>query len=296
MSVLAKIYRQLLPEKARYGILRWRTANRLNNLKKKILRFYKTRPSSDPEINEALNFLKGNPLSVFPYTFSKSYDPATIDVFADDTSGLNYVMFRKHKLFFKRGLSLEQIRHAYSFLLCEQDPESPHCYLTGDFNIAGNSILADVGCAEGIFSLMNIDQLKQVYLFEADPDWIDALEQTFRPWKEKVTIVNKFVSDRTEGNFVSLDDYFKTAPVDFLKIDVDGAEDDLLKGSMRFIAGNRLKIALCTYHRQGDDRKFGGILEKLNFKINFSQNYMLFYFDEEFGPPYFRKALIRAAN
>jgi len=296
MSVLVNIYRKVLPESLRYKILRWRTAGRLNRLKTRILEYYKKNPSGDSELNEALVFLRKNPLTVFPYEFSKKYNPQNIQVLRDDSTGLSYVMHGSHKLYFKKGLTPEQIRHMYSFLLCEQDPGSPHCYLDKDFSLGKNAVLADVGCAEGIFSLMNIEKVKEVVLFEADSDWIEALEQTFQPWKEKVTLVNKFVSDASLNKFISLDDYFRTKKIDFLKIDVDGAEDELLKGAQELITKSKLQIALCTYHKQGDAEKFNMFLQKFNYKTSFSKNYMLFYFDDHFEPPYFRKALLRASN
>lgn len=296
MNKLKSIYRRLLPESIRYKILQWRKAYKLHALKKAILDFYRRHPSDEAEINEALTFLKNNPLTVFPYPFSEKYKPQHIHVHTDIATGLRYVMYHQHKLFFKRSLTVEEIQHSYSFLLCEQDSESPHCYLHDGFLLNKDAVLADIGCAEGIFSLMNIDTVKHVYLFEANKEWIEALEQTFTPWQEKVTIVNKFVSDKTAGDFICLDDYFDTVKPDFLKIDVDGAEADLLKGSETLITSAKLQIALCTYHKQNDATEFETYLQHRNYNTAFSKNVMLFYFDEAFNPPYFRKALLRAYN
>lgn len=47
-------------------------------------------------------------------------------------------------------------------------------------------MIADIGSAEGNFSLSNIENVKKVYLFESDKEWIEALEATFRPWRDKV--------------------------------------------------------------------------------------------------------------
>lgn len=296
MSLIAGIYRSLVPESIRYRVLRYRTARKLHGIKQNILNYYKSHPTGEAEINQALSFLEAHELTVFPYRFSEKYSPDTITVLLDEASQLHYVMLNSHRLYFKRGLTAEQIRHAYAFLLCEQDPESPHCYLPGDFKLEVGAVLADVGCAEGIFTLMNIDTVKKAVLFEADQGWMEALEKTFAPWKEKVSLVNKFVSDRTEGNFVRLDDHFREQKPDFLKIDVDGAEDELLRGSRELLSSQKLQVALCTYHKQQDAQKFEKLFREMNYQTSFTKNYMLFYFDEAFEAPYFRKALLRAVN
>jgi hypothetical protein len=36
----------------------------------------------------------------------------------------------------------------------EQDPDSPHRYLTDSFTIGNDDVLADIGAAEGNFSLL----------------------------------------------------------------------------------------------------------------------------------------------
>ena len=83
----------------------------------------------------------------------------------------------------------------------EQDHRSPHRYFD-HIEEFKDKVLLDVGAAEGILSLMAIEQVKHVYLFECSEDWIDALNKTFEPWKDKVTIIKKFVSDKDDENNV----------------------------------------------------------------------------------------------
>ena len=114
-----------------------------------------------------------------------------------------------------------------------------------------NDIVADIGSAEGNFSLSIIDKVKKIYLFESDPEIIQALRVTFEPWKEKVIIVNKYVSDETDDNFITLDSFFadKEAPT-FLKIDVEGAEYAVLQGAKNILSTTKqMKIAIAAYHR-----------------------------------------------
>lgn len=81
-------------------------------------------------------------------------------------------------------------------------------------------------------SLEIVDKAKHVYLFEAEESWIGDLEKTFAPWKEKVTIVRKYVSDIDDDNNVRLDSFFNKSILKptFIKIDVEGAEMNVLNG------------------------------------------------------------------
>ncbi len=75
-------------------------------------------------------------------------------------------------------------------------------------NVKDNDILSDIGAAEGNFSLSVIDKVQHVYLFETDNDWIEALEKTFEPWKEKVSIIHKFVGNKDTDTCITLDSFF----------------------------------------------------------------------------------------
>ena len=98
--------------------------------------------------------------------------------------------------------------------------------------------MVDVGAAEGIFALSNVEQAGRIVLFESSKEWIEPLKATFAPWKEKVEIVNKFAGDISNAKCVTLDDYFVPGDkLSFLKIDVEGAESRLLSGCKRILSG-----------------------------------------------------------
>lgn len=301
MSDLVKyIYRAILPESIRYKILRRKEAGLYEKIKKDILKYYSTLAPSEiaPEIAEALTYLKENPIHVFPYNFNSLFNPSNINVLFDTFNGLNYVMHEGKKLYFKKGKTAQEVRDNYFFLLLEQHIDSPHRYITNDFFIDVNSVVADAGAAEGIFALAAIENIKHLYLFETDPDWVFALNETYRPWKEKVTIVNKFVSDKDDEKHISLDNYFSEfTKFNFLKIDVDGAEELLFRGADKILSGNdKIKLVVCTYHKQGDEKQFAELLQSKKFSLQTSKKFMLFYFDDNFKEPYFRRGLIRAVR
>lgn len=125
----------------------------------------------------------------------------------DKSNGLFYVNHKGKRLYFKRELSKSAIKDLYRCLCIEQDKDSPHSYSFGEMSFQ-NEIVADIGAAEGIWGLSLIESVKTLYLFECDEGWIEALNLTFSPWKEKVRIINKYVSDNSEGCMIRLDDYF----------------------------------------------------------------------------------------
>jgi precorrin-6B methylase 2 len=239
-------------------------------------------------------YLKNNPVSVFPYPFARSYRASDVQVFKDESSGLHYVLMEEKKLYFKRSWSKQKIAAMFNSLRKEQDKLSPHRYLTDSFLVNPGDVIVDIGAAEGNFSLSVIERAGQVILFEKDEEWIEALRATFDPWKEKVIVVNKYVSDVTDETQVRLDDFSSHNP-NFIKIDVEGSERAVLRGADKILTtGRNLKVALCSYHQQEDAETFDNMLKQLNFKTEFSRGYMLFYYNRKIAAPFLRRGLIRA--
>ncbi len=291
--ILFTVYRIVVPKPVR-------TIIRRRNIRKKILKYYSLLPES--EINdeqlEVLRFLESNALETFPYPFFSDYSPWNIEVHFDENNNLHYVIHEGKKLYFKRRWSKKRIRKGYSNLLREQDPASAHRYLEGDFDVSGEDVIADVGAAEGNFSLSVADRVKKIYIFEYNTDWIEALEATFEPWKDKVEIISKMVSDKDDKHNISLDTFIKEHDdVTFLKIDVDGAEQKVISSSnMLLDSGKPLKVALCTYHKNDDEAIFTGLLQKKGFRVSTSRGYMVYYFDKKMKAPFLRRGLVRAVR
>lgn len=292
MSFLFQLYRVLVPKPIRTFLL-------LLSLRKRIPAFHEADPAyhSDEERKEAVEFVKQYGVRIFPYHFTDHYDQSSIVVHRDPVSGLKYVDHDGKRLYFKRRWSAARIQRSFHDLSMEQDPQSPHRYLTTSFNLGSNDVVADLGAAEGNFSLAVIEKVKKVYLFESDPEWIEALEMTFRPWRDKVEIVPKFVSDKNDDKHCTGDDFFSSKPITFLKIDVDGGERKLLKGLTGTLQQpGPMKIALCTYHHQEDQQAFTDLLVRSGFAVTPSSGYMIFYYDKRLGAPFLRRGLIRATK
>jgi predicted RNA methylase len=289
-KVLFTLYRIFVPKPLR-------TFFRKKYLRARILRYFNSQPSE--EINddqrEVLGYLENNPVSIFPYPFQKLYAPEDIEVFFDEINKMCYVLLDGKRLYFKKRWSKKRIRKGFSDLLREQDTNSPHRYLSDNFSV-NNDIVADIGAAEGNFSLSVIETVKKICIFEYDHEWVEALRATFAPWPDKVEIINKRVADFDDEKHISFDTFHRTRPeISFLKIDVDGAEAKVLKSCNRILSsGKPVKIALCTYHKNNDEKDFTSLLQGYGFKVSLSKGYMIHYFDKQLKAPYLRRGLIRA--
>jgi hypothetical protein len=297
--ILKEVYRKFIPEKWRLKVYRYRSAGVYRMFRKRFLEYYSGKDEHllSNEEKDILEYVKENiAIPVFPYGFTANYKAEDIVVFQDDSTKLKYVLHDNKKLYYKRGFSDEAIRQSYNCLRIEQDERSPHRYLTREFDIKVGDVIIDAGCGEGNFSLSNIEKAKKIYIFESDPEWVEALAATFRPWEEKVIIYNKRIGNEDEGIYVTLDNVFSKEKIDFLKIDVDGAEKKLLEGASGLLKEKRInKIAICTYHKINDGVDFFKMLSGKGFtRLSFSDGFMFFLEDLNQQPPFFRRGILRA--
>ena len=168
-------------------------------------------------------------------------------------------------------------------------------FLVPKFNVNENTVVADIGCAEANFSLDVVDKVKHIYLFETNNVWEQPLKSTFEKYKDKVTIVNKKFSNIDSKNSVNGSKFLLDKGVNFIKIDVDGYENEVMSNIEEMITNsNDMKIALCTYHAQEDYSKYSKILKSFGFDVKHSKSYMIFYWDKNLKFPFLRRGLIRA--
>lgn len=212
-------------------------------------------------------FLKEHPYSRYLYDFAQSYLDRKIDICKDENKGLPYVIHRDNKkLYFPRNYSPEKVERMYKALMIEQDLNHPHHYVDSVEEFRDKTIL-DIGSAEGFTSLDAIDKAKFIYLFECEPLWIEALTATFEPWKEKIQIIKKYVSNCNDEKNLTLDEFLKDKPKDhlFLKMDIEGAECAALEGCRKLFAeAENLDFAICTYHKKEDEKKIAAYLDQYN--------------------------------
>lgn len=290
---LFEIYRVVVPKPLRTIILK-------KSLRRKILEYFGKIPRSgvSDEQREVLDYLEKNPLTIFPYNFGFNYSASDTEVLFDNILKMHYAMLDGKRLYFKKRWKEARVKRGFSDLLREQDPKSPHRYLTPHFDVTEYDIIADIGAAEGNFSLSVIERVKKCYIFEYDREWAIALNATFALFGEKAEILNKMVSGNDDGSHIRLDTFLnERKDVTFLKIDVDGAEEEVIGSCMEILRSKRpLKIALCTYHKADDEKDFTKLFRECGFEVTPSYGYMIPYYDKKIKAPWLRRGLIRAVR
>ena len=249
----------------------------------------------DADLRRAVDTLRSSPPRMIPYPFTDHYRTHAPTVHRDRAIGLHYVEHRGHRLYWREGRKARRIAGDYQALLAEQDPRSPHRYFTATFDPRPGCIFADVGSAEGIVALDVVERVDHLYLFEGDANWRRALEATFRPWREKVTIVDRLVGRRSGPGMVAIDDVFADRrPPDFLKLDVEGCEADVIRGAARTTTRvDDMRAAVCAYHGRDDETVLRQLLEATGFAVSVSTGYMLLAAADG-GLPEFRRGVLRA--
>lgn len=243
--------------------------------KKRILQHY--HDSKDPEILEVMEYIKTHSLQVFNYEFVDKYLNMDVELCFDTTCEMYYALYNGKKMYFSKEYdTYEKVATYYKNILLEQDVESPHKYLSSEFNVQEGDVVLDVGVAEGNFSLDIVDKVKKIYMIETDAGWIEALQKTFQDYKDKIVIINKFATSFKEGKYTTLDSEIDE-PVNYIKMDIEGNEWDALQGAERLIKQSKdLKCAICSYHREYDEILIKHILGKYGMKCSTTKGYMWF--------------------
>lgn len=242
--------------------------------------------TADKEIQETLDYVSANKISVFNQFINKRY---TYDEVKWDTQvDLPYIDFmtiegKKKPMYYPRNYNFFKkngIHYIYN-LMYEQNEGSPHLYIKKYHNINDGDCIIDAGVCEGNFALKYIDVASHIYLFEMDPVWQEPLKYTFRDYESKVTLIDKAVCDRTSSSTCRIDDVLRNHKVDFVKMDIEGAEVSALRGASSTFCTNHIKASICSYHRSKDEEKIRFLLESYGYQTSVSPGYMLFLHDEE---------------
>lgn len=258
---------------------------------------------NDPIIQATIKWWKTNELSVYNQQLTQE----TLDkVYMDETCNLPYINFKTignetRKMYFPNDYPFF-IHNDEKFvpnILREQLPNSPHLYIKGKHKINKGDIVIDAGVCEGNFALRYVDICSKIYLFEPEPLWQEPLNQTFKDYRDKVEIIPKFVSNTTGGGIITLDDALPDLKGEniFLKMDIEGAEPNALRGAKNLLTNNKVKASVCTYHNADDLITVKGIFQSYGYKTSTSAGYMVFTYDPNiFKTADFRKGIVYASN
>ena len=265
--------------------------------RKSVLKHYRNidKDTLAPEIKEGLKYLRCHKYTPLPFRWTKMYDNLIPEVFRDEAKESLYVIYEGKKMYFPKSFSGIEVVWAVRAAKREQDPRSPHLYLTSDFQPFEGSTIIDAGVAEGNFALSVIEKASRLFLVECDPGWMEALRYTFEPWKDKVVFVEKFMSDTPGDTTTSIDELLSHEENEsyFIKLDIEGYEKKALEGMKRLMeSGKNVRINVCTYHYPDDFREIKTALENYGLDCHATEGYVLFFHPGE--EPSFRKVLIRA--
>lgn len=251
--------------------------------------------SEEEEIKEIVEYLQYNEADVFLHPFVQKYNDIITDIFFDEEKEMFFVIENEKKMYFPRSYrTKERVIEYYRSICMEQDEKSPHRYLCNNDDIVEGAIVVDAGVAEGNFALSIIDRVKKIYLFEPDKDWLEALQYTFEPYKEKVVIINKFLSNYCGGNTTTIDKELEGEQINFLKMDIEGEEFYALKGAINILnQSNNLKCAICTYHQELAYEVITQFLKENAIRTESSKGYMWFKYEENnFRPTSLRRGIV----
>lgn len=270
----------------------------------KVKDFFANHPSD--AYTEELNYLsKVGRVCVFPYEQTKI--PADVVCGYDTAKQLPFVMHDDTKrLYFPKSWTPEQAKGVYknyiqveNLLGDDYTVKSPHKYQSNTVSVKEGDVVVDIGAAEALFSLDVIDKAAKVIIIESDPMWLEPLRATFEPYKNKVEIINKRVSDRDSAQEITLMSCMNnTIPSRiFIKMDIEGYETILVENNNHlFSADTAINLVCCTYHKPNDAAILKTYFDGLGYSTEFSDGYMLFYWDEQMAPPFFRKGILRATK
>lgn len=178
----------------------------------------------------------------------------------------------EHTLYWPKSFSLNRLDQ----VICETfDKKDWHYYQKEHTEIERGEYLLDIGTAEGLFPLTVQDRCSHIYLIEPGKTFKRTLEKTFEPVKNKITLYNTavgnidgeimFSEDSLDGKITGdeginaettpickMDTLMKDKKVTYIKADIEGFEQEMLKGAVETIKNNKPKIAITTYHDQND--------------------------------------------
>lgn len=260
-----------------------------------LLKYYEDYEEHDKR--KYILYLQKNPLEVFNDEFTKKYVNLDFEVYYDSQNALHYLIYNGKKMYFPSRFSTkEQVKKYCHALIMEQDPVSPHRYQTDAFHVSRHDIVLDAGVAEGNFALDIIDLVDKLYLVECDEEWIEALKCTFAPYKDKVEIIQEILGDGHEGS-KTIDEIVGNRKIDFIKMDIEGAELKALRGAEQSLKQNDVKLAVCVYHNVDDEKNVKMYLDEIGYETEVSDGYMVFiteqFYESEVKVPKFVRGLVR---
>lgn len=270
-----------------------------------VLAYYAAHPDKASSYRQELDFLhRHGRFANFPYPSIEQSVP-TEQTF-DREAQLPYVIHNGKKLYFPTtGIPQDIVAHYHYLVNTERltgdssNANAPHQYQSLNVKVNDGDLLFDIGAAEGLFSLDLIDKVSKAVIVESDEKWMKPLQATFAPYKDKVVILQKFISAFDTDNTMSISSLLSKFDLTsaFVKMDIEGNElPSLLASANTIIENQGIKWSIASYHRQNDHKAIVKYLTTLGLDVETSVGNMLFNLYDTPVPPYFRKGIVRAKH
>lgn len=265
----------------------------IRSLSQRVIEFY----GENSETEDVISFLKENGVHMVPYAFVNEYLSKEVLLNYDSVNRLRYINHLGARIYFPVHMTDSYIKEAVINAYIEQDKRSPHKYLpTDQFDIGGDVAIL-CGASDGIYTLEIVKSFNRVYLFEADPRWVEPLKLTLKDFLHKVEIVPLYVSSEDTKHNTTIDSFLKDKKVEvnYIQADIEGAELSMLKGASDLLRKtSNMKMSLCCYHTAGQEEELSVFLRDLGFEISTSKGYLLLWMQYPLKAPYLRRGVIYA--
>lgn len=170
-------------------------------------------------------------------------------------------------------------------VICETFDENDwHYYQKEHTKISQGEILLDIGTAEGLFPLSVADKCSHIYMVEPSVIFNTCLKKSFKSHEDKITVFNVavgnedgeilFNEDSLDGKIAmvneasthkiairKIDTLLENKRITYLKADIEGYEQEMLRGAEQLIKANKPTIAITTYHTQNDPNEIISLIK-----------------------------------
>ena len=263
-------------------------------LTRKIIEKYKQ--TNDQEIRQIISYYEENGFNIYGDYHLTVLEDYRVDY---DEDGWPFVWFEHKKMFFPKNYNFLQDKDGKFIrsILREQGENSPHLYIKDSGEIQEGSVIVDAGVCEGNFALRYVEKARKVYLFEGDKRWVEPLKKTFSEYGDKVVLIDKYLLGNDSSYSTTLDSAIKEEKIDFLKMDIEGAEVEALLGGKSLLMRSKAKCAICSYHRQNDEKYIRYLLGQYGYDTDVSRGYMFFIGDDKIADSLdFRRGIVYGWN
>ena len=190
-------------------------------------------------------------------------------------------------LFWPKNFSLNR----FNQVVCESfDSNDWHYYQKEQTKVQEGEIILDIGTAEGLFPLIVIDKCQHIYMVEPSKSFNSCLQKTFSKYNNKTSIFNTavgnedgeisfnenslegMISNENETNKVTIkkiDTLIGNKKITYLKADIEGFEQEMLKGAEQTIKTNKPKIAITTYHSANNPQEIVNLIKSYVPEYNY---------------------------